>query len=154
MKLTSPAFSEGGRIPSKYTCDGQEISPPLKISEVPKGAKTLVLIMDDPDIPDFVKEKFRIEIWDHWIVWNIPANTIEIAEGTNPKGILGKNTRGVTAYGGPCPPDREHRYFFKLYALDIELSLPKGSTKTEVEKAMKGHILAEAKLTGKYARNQ
>jgi hypothetical protein len=152
MKLTSSAFKDGGKIPSKYTCDGQGISPSLEIFDVPKNAKSLVLIMDDPDIPSFVKDRAGIEVWDHWIVFNIPAETKEIPEGKNPKGVLGKNTSGKLAYGSPCPPDREHRYFFKLYALDSELNLPAGTTKAQIEKAMQGHILAQAVLIGKYER--
>ncbi len=152
MKLTSPVFNEGGKIPSKFTCDGQNINPSLTFSGVPAKAKSLVLIMDDPDIPGFVKEKFGIQVWDHWVVFNIQPTTTEIPEAKNPPGILGKNTGGKNTYGGPCPPDREHHYFFKLYALDMELDLPEGATKAEVEKAMVGHILAEAKLMGRYER--
>ena len=154
MNLTSSAFANSGTIPSKYTCDGQNVNPQLVFSDVPAKAKTLVLLMDDPDIPDFVKQKFTIQVWDHWIVFNIPPGTKEVAEGKNPQGVLGKNTGGKNAYGGPCPPDREHRYFFKLYALDTELDLPEGATKAEVEKAMKGHILARAELMGKYERKK
>jgi len=154
MNLTSPSFAPHGKIPSKYTCDGENISPPLRIEHVPANAKSLVLIMDDPDIPEFVKKKFNIEVWDHWIVFNIPPNTTEIKEGQNPVGILGKNTRGNNAYGGPCPPDKEHRYFFKLYALDMMLDLPEGVTKKQVEDAMEGHILKLAELVGKYERQQ
>ncbi len=154
MKLTSPAFQHNDVIPSRYTCDGGDISPPLQILDVPKSVKALVLIMDDPDIPDFVKERFKIKVWDHWVVFNIPPETKEIREGENLKGILGRNTGGKNAYGGPCPPDREHRYFFKLYALDIELKLQAGSTKSEVEAAMAGHILAEAMLVGRYERQR
>ncbi|MEK6904924.1 MAG: YbhB/YbcL family Raf kinase inhibitor-like protein [Nanoarchaeota archaeon] len=154
MKLTSPAFTDGEKIPSKYTCDGQNINPPLTVSDVPEEAQSLVLIMDDPDIPDFVKVKFGIKVWDHWIVFNIPLGTEEVFEGRNPSGVLGRNTGGKDAYGGPCPPDREHRYFFKLYALDTNLDLPEGSTAAEVEKAMKNHVLAEAKLMGKYERKK
>lgn len=154
MKLTSPAFTDGGKIPSKYTCDGQNINPPLTFSNVPEDAKSLVLIMDDPDIPNFVKDKFGIKVWDHWVVFNIPPTTKEVMEGKNPPGKLGKNTGGKNAYGGPCPPDREHRYFFKLYALDTHLDLPEGSTAAEVENAMKNHLLAEAKLMGKYERKK
>ena len=106
-------------MPSRYTCDGQNISPPLTVSEVPEDARSLVLIMDDPDIPDFVKEKYGIQIWDHWIVFNIASTIKEISEGQNPAGILGKNTRGSNAYSGPCPPDAEHRYFFKLLAFIV-----------------------------------
>lgn len=152
MKLTSTAFESNGGIPSKYTCDGANMNPPLAISDVPAKSKSLVLIMDDPDIPDFVKKKFGIQVWDHWVAFNIPLGTKEITEGNNPPGLLGKNTSGKNAYGSPCPPDREHRYFFKLYALDTELDLPEGAAKADVEKAMKNHILAEAKLIGKYER--
>lgn len=152
MKLTSPAFKEGESIPPIYTCDGKNISPPLEISNIPKNVKSLALIMDDPDIPDFAKEKFKVKVWDHWIVWNIPPETKEIHEGENPKGILGVNTRGNLAYGGPCPPDKEHRYFFKLYALDTRLNLKQGSNKKELEKAMQNHILAEVQLIGRYKR--
>ena len=148
------AFTDGGKIPAKYSCDDQNINPALNFSDVPVEAMSLVLIMDDPDIPDFVKQKFGIQVWDHWVVFNIPPGTKEVAEGKDPQGRLGKNTGGKNAYGGPCPPDREHRYFFKLYALDSELSLPEGSTKAEVEEAMQGHILAEAKLMGRYERKQ
>ncbi|MBI2582027.1 YbhB/YbcL family Raf kinase inhibitor-like protein [Candidatus Woesearchaeota archaeon] len=139
MKLTSSAFAEGEKIPSKYTCDDQNINPKLVISDVPNNATTLVLIMDDPDIPKFVQQKFHTPVWDHWVVFNIPSETREIQEGKNPPGDLGRNTGGNNSYGCPCPPDREHRYFFKLYALDTE-------------KAMKNHILAEAKLVGRYER--
>ena len=152
MKIESTAFGHEGKIPSQYTCDGSNINPPLTISDVPKNTKSLVLLMDDPDIPDLVKEKFNIQVWDHWVVFNIPPNVKEIAENKTPPGEIGKNSRGVNAYGGPCPPDREHRYFFKLYALDCELSLPEGSSKAEVEKAMKNNIIAEAQLMGRYER--
>lgn len=108
--------------------------------------------MDDPDIPAFVKQKFGISVWDHWVVFNIPPTTTSIGEGKNPPGVLGKNTGGENAYGGPCPPDREHRYFFKLYALDTMLGLSAGATKADVEQAMKGHVLAEARMVGLYQR--
>ncbi|MBS3140405.1 YbhB/YbcL family Raf kinase inhibitor-like protein, partial [Candidatus Woesearchaeota archaeon] len=150
MKLTSSAFNNNGFMPSRYTCDGQNISPPLTVSEVPEDARSLVLIMDDPDIPDFVKEKYGIQIWDHWIVFNIASTIKEISEGQNPAGILGKNTRGSNAYSGPCPPDAEHRYFFKLLALDSKLNLPAGSSKTQIEEAMNGHIIEKAELVGRY----
>lgn len=152
LKLTSLAFKHNGPIPTKYTCDGGNTSPPLLIENIPKEAESLVLIMDDPDIPDFVKEKYKIQIWDHWIVFNIPPNIIEIKEGKNPKGILGRNTSGNLAYSGPCPPDREHRYFFRIYALDKLLELREGASKTEVEKAMEGHVLAKGELIGFYKR--
>lgn len=154
MQLTSPAFADDGKIPSVYTCDGANRSPPLLISDVPITAKSLAFIMDDPDIPTFVKEKFGIRVWDHWIVFNIQPTTKEIPESKNPAGIVGKNTGGKNAYAGPCPPDREHRYFFKLYALDMMLDLPEGVSKADVEKAMQGHILAKAELVGKYEREK
>ena len=154
MNLTSQAFENNGKIPEKYTCDSDNISPPLEISDVPKNTKSLVLIMDDPDIPDFAKRKFKIEVWDHWVVFNIPQNIKKIEEGKNHEGVLGINTRGNVAYGGPCPPDKEHRYFFKLYALDKVLKLKEGSTKLQVEQAMQNHILAESVLIGRYKRKK
>ena len=152
MKLTSSVFQPNGKIPSKYTCDGQNINPPLEISDVPAKAKSLVLLMDDPDIPEAAKKNFHVEVWDHWVVFNIPSDTKTITEGKNPPGTLGRNTRGNNTYGGPCPPDREHRYFFKLYALDTRLGLKEGATKAEVEQAMAGHIIAQTELMGKYER--
>ena len=153
MYLSSLAFKEGGSIPAKYTCDGKGINPPLQISGVPENAKSLVLLMDDPDIPEVAKKSFNVEVWDHWVVFNIPPNVEEIAEGKNPHGELGKNTRGHNTYGSPCPPDREHRYFFKLYALDTVLNLLAGVSKSEVEQAMNGHVLEMAELMGRYARH-
>ena len=149
MLLTSSAFQSGGKIPPKYTCDGEGISPPLKISEVPSGAKSLVLIMDDPDVPKYLRAD---GMWDHWIVFNIPAGTIVVGEGEQPDGIPGRGTSGDLVYLGPAPPDREHRYFFKLYALDALLALEEGATKAEVERAMKGHILAKAEIMGRYEK--
>ena len=159
MKLTSPAFSNNGSIPSKYTCDGENVNPPLKIEAAPSGTKSLVLIMDDPDALAVAGK-----VWDHWVVFNMDPQTDEIPEAaaftpspigkslTDVVGVLGKNTAGSLSYGGPCPPDKEHRYFFKLYALDTQLNLKEGSTKPEVENAMKGHILGQAELVGKYNR--
>lgn len=151
MRLTSPAFKEGESIPSIYTCDGKNINPPLRISDTPPSAKTLVLIMDDPDVPESVRKD---RMYVHWVVYNIPPATTEIKENATPPGILGTNTSGKCDYKGPCPPDREHRYFFKLYALDTKLDLPPGATKEEVLKAMDGHILAHTELMGKYNRKQ
>ena len=150
MKIKSTVFEPNGAIPSKYTCQGENINPNLKFEDVPKGTKTLVLLMDDPDVPKYVRED---QMWDHWVVFNMPADTKELTEGQIPPGIQGKNTGGAIAYGGPCPPDREHRYFFKLYALDTELSLLEGATKAEVEKAMEGHIIEKAELIGKYVKS-
>lgn len=147
MKLTSPAFEHEGKIPSEYTCDGTNKIPPLDISDVPEGTKSLALIMDDPDA---VKPAGKV--WDHWVVWNIPPNTKSITG--QPQGVPGKNSWGRKDYGGPCPPDTEHRYFFKVYALDTELDLPEGATKTELERAMKDHVLAQAILMGRYERKK
>lgn len=147
MKLTSSAFEHEGKIPSKYTCDGEDINPPLTIADVPAEAKSVVLIMDDPDA---VKPAGKV--WDHWIVWNIKPDITEIAEGVEPEGVHGKGTSGNLKHHGPCPPDAEHRYFFKLYALDTKLDLPKGTIKAEVEKAMEGHIIEQTTLIGRYKR--
>ena len=152
MKLTSAAFENGGKIPSKYTCDGDNINIPLSWSGVPAETKSLVLIMDDPDIPDSVKKSRGIEVYDHLVAFNIPPADTGIPEGKEPNGVLGSNGAGKTGYTGPCPPDREHRYFFKLYALDTTLSIPAGGTKKEVLDAMDGHIIAQTELMGFYDR--
>ena len=145
LRITSSAFADGEAIPPKYTADGDDVNPPLIISGVPEGAQSLVLIMDDPDAP--------MGTWDHWIVFNIPADTSEITEDSVPAGaIQGRNSWGRSDYGGPAPPRGTHRYFFKLYALDTKLDLPAGSKKTRLEAAMKGHILADAELIGLYSR--
>ncbi len=144
MKLTSSVFIHNGAIPSEYTCDGADVSPPLTISDVPKNAKSLALIMDDPDAP--------VGTWDHWIIFNIPTSITQISKGTEPKGVAGKNSWGRTGYGGPCPPSGTHRYFFKLYALDTELNLPESSNKKALEKAMEGHIIEKDELVGMYRR--
>ncbi len=144
MRITSTAFKEGASIPAKYTCDEKDTIPPLSFEDVSEKAVTLALVMDDPDAP--------MGIWDHWVVWNMPRDTKGVREGSEPKGVAGKNSWGKTGWGGPCPPDREHRYFFKLYALDTKLDLKAGSTKAQLEVAMKGHIVAEAQLMGRYNR--
>ncbi len=149
MKLSSPAFEHNKRIPAKYTCQGSDCIPPLKIGGVPKNAKSLALILDDPDVPMSVRAD---QMWVHWVIFNMPTNLGEIEEGEVPKGIQGQNTGGQNAYMGPCPPDREHRYFFKLYALDTELSLRDGVTKEELLHAMEGHILARTELIGRYLK--
>jgi Raf kinase inhibitor-like YbhB/YbcL family protein len=149
MQLSSPAFKNKDKIPSQYTCDGTNINPELLISHVPSEAKSLVLIVDDPDVPPSVRKD---RMWDHWVIFNIPPQTTHIAEDSQPQGIPGQNTDGELNYQGPCPPDREHRYFFKLYALDMLLDLPKGATKKQVEEAMEGHILAQTELMGRYER--
>jgi Raf kinase inhibitor-like YbhB/YbcL family protein len=146
MKISSSALSDGGSIPAKYTCDGADTSPPLSIEGVPPAAKSLALIMDDPDAPSGT--------FDHWIVWNIDPKTIAIAEGKSPPGVVGKNGFGKSGYGGPCPPSGEHRYYFKLYALDTTLNLPPSSKKADVQNAMKGHTLADAQLMARYKRSR
>jgi len=152
LKISSPAFEALGTIPSKYTCDGASIIPPLVIDGVPEGTASLVLIMDDPDIPESVKTSRGIDVFDHWVIFNIPPDTTSVKEGLKPEGVAGQNSSGKTGYVGPCPPDKEHRYFFKVYALDLKLNLPEGSTKKEIEKAMEGHIIMSGELVGKYNR--
>ncbi len=149
MKLASTAFEHGGKIPSTYTCDGENINPPLTISDVPSEAKSLVLIMDDPDVPKAIRED---GMWDHWVVFNIPPDLQEIKKGEEPEGVHGAGTGGNEEYFGPCPPDREHRYFFKLYALDAKLDLPGKASKQQVEEAMEGLIIVQTELMGLYER--
>jgi len=143
LSIKSPAFESGKPIPKKYSCDGQDINPPLTVEGTPKEAKTLVLAVDDPDAPSGT--------FDHWIVWNIPAQTSKIAENSVP-GKEGVNSARQTGYMGPCPPSGTHRYFFKVYALDTELSIGVASKKKDVEKAMQRHILAKGELMGVYSR--
>ena len=152
LTLTSSAFTHGAKIPAKYTCDGENVSPPLSIAHVPAGTKSFTLIVDDPDIPDSVKQSMGVEVFDHWVYFNIPADVTEIVEGAAPVGVSGAGTRGEKQYLGPCPPDRAHRYYFKLYALDTDLAIPEGSTKVVVEAAMAGHILGHTELVGIYER--
>jgi len=150
MKIISPAFANNGRINKKYTCNGENINPPLEFVDVPEEAKSLILIMDDPDVPKQVRAD---QMWDHWIKFNIPPTTREIKDGEEPAGISGRGTSGNLKYHGPCPPDREHRYFFKLYALDTVLDLPEGASKKEIEQAMQNHIIAQAELIGLYEQS-
>lgn len=150
LTITSTAFKDGDMIPSQYTCDGRDISPPLAWSGVPEGTRTLALIGDDPDAPG--------KVWVHWVVFDLPASATGLPEGVPGRGSItgggtqGKNDFGKTGYGGPCPPSGTHRYYFKLYALDTTLGLPSGATKQQVLDAMKGHVKGEAQLIGKYAR--
>ena len=147
MILTSSAFENGGTIPQKYGYKNKNLSIPLKISETPEGTKSLVLIMDDPDAMSVVGK-----VWVHWVLWNISPKTKEIIENSIPENsIEGKTDFDEIGYGGPAPPDKEHTYIFKLYALDIFLDLKQGSTKNEVEESMKEHIITEVKLEGKFA---
>jgi Raf kinase inhibitor-like YbhB/YbcL family protein len=153
--LTSPAFDPDGRIPARHTCDGEQVSPALAWSGAPAGVKSFALLMDDPDIPQVAKERFGVEAFDHWALFNIPADATGIAEGAS-AGTSGANTRGTSAYVGPCPPPdhepREHRYLFRLYALDTMLDLPAGATQAAIRAAMAGHTLAIAELIGRYSR--
>ena len=147
MKITSNSFENGGEIPRNQGYKNGNVSPPLEISDVPPNTKSLALIMDDPDAMGAVGK-----IWVHWVVWNIDPSVNQIKENEVPSGsIQGKTDFGETAYGGPAPPDKEHTYIFKLYALDESLSLQKGATKAEVEEAMKSNVIAEARLEGRYA---
>ncbi len=146
MQITSPVFTHNTALPDRYTCNGDDINPPLDISGVPVGTRSLVLIVDDPDAPDPAAPRV---VWEHWIVWNIDPGTSAIAAGSIPPGaVQGTNSWGRTEYGGPCPPIGTHRYFFKLYALDTDLALGTTSIKADVEAAMQGHVLARAELIG------
>lgn len=142
LQITSAAFEQGAAIPVKYSCDGQDISPPLAWSGTPEEAQSLVLITDDPDAP--------VGTWVHWVMFDIPVDTNSLPEGVQDAGTDGNNSWGRTGYGGPCPPSGAHRYFYKLYALDTMLNLEPGATKEDVEKAMQGHILSQGELMGKY----
>ena len=144
MKLTTTAFQHNSIIPSQFTCDGQNINPPLNINDVPSNAKSLVLIVDDPDAV--------VGVWDHWIVFDMLPSIKQIAQDSQPDGVAGKNSGGRNNYQGPCPPTGTHRYFFKMYALDSMLNLPEGSGKKQVEAAMQNHIIAKAELVGLYKR--
>jgi Raf kinase inhibitor-like YbhB/YbcL family protein len=146
IKITSSAFQEGGNIPSKSTCDGSDTSPPLQITGIPSEAKSLVLIADDPDAPG--------GLFTHWLVWNIPPQTNSIAEGSAPKGVHGTNDFGKPDYKGPCPPPGTHRYSFKIFALDRELDLRGGAKRSQLDAAMKGHVIAQGELVGRYARKK
>ncbi len=150
MQLTSPAFDDGGSIPERYTCDGDNASPPLLFWHVPADAKSLALIMEDPDVPHHVRKD---GLWVHWVVWGLSPSTPGIEEGATPPGTVGVNTRGRNAYGGPCPPDGQHRYFFKLFALDTLPTLPITTSKKELLNAMDGHIIVAAELMGVYDRD-
>jgi Raf kinase inhibitor-like YbhB/YbcL family protein len=145
FQVTTPAFENNGQIPSKFTCDGSDVNPQLVIHNTPSGAKSLAMIVDDPDAP--------MGTWVHWVVWNISPQTKEIRENTVPEGAQqGINDFRKQDYGGPCPPSGTHRYFFKLYALDSTLTLDSRSKKADLEKAMKKHVLAETQIIGLYKR--
>jgi Raf kinase inhibitor-like YbhB/YbcL family protein len=151
LELKSSAFRPNAEIPRKHTCDGPDVSPPLAWSEPPAGTQSLALIMDDPDAP--------VGTWVHWVLYDLPADTRELAEGVPKEAELasgarqGRNDFGRLGYGGPCPPPGPaHRYFFKWYALDRKTGLKSGATKEELLRAMEGHILAQAELVGRYKR--
>ena len=146
MQITSPAFEHNSPIPDRYTCQGEDINPPLGIGKIPDDTVSLVLIVDDPDAPDPAAPQV---VWEHWVMWNIAPETTSIPAGSVPtEAIQGTNSWGRTDYGGPCPPVGTHRYFFKLFALDTELALGASSIKADVEAAMHGHVLAQAELIG------
>jgi Raf kinase inhibitor-like YbhB/YbcL family protein len=147
LQVTSTAFSANGAIPSKYTCDGPGTNPPLAFTGIPAKTRSLVLIVDDPDVP---KNLMPSGVFDHWLIWDLAADSKGVAEGA-PEAKRGLNGMGQQGYMGPCPPDREHRYFFKLYALDTKLTA-RIANKQDLESAMKGHILEQAELVGRYAR--
>ncbi len=153
MTLTSPSFKEGGEIPRRHTCQGQDLSPALAWADVPAGARTLALVVDDPDAPDPAAPKTT---WVHWVVFDIPASVTGLPEGAGgalPAGArAGKNDWGRAAWGGPCPPVGRHRYFFKLFALDVILPPDEVTGKAELERAMRGHVLASAQLMGTYQK--
>ncbi len=145
MKIRSTAFNQGESIPSKYTCDGQEINPPLTFSQVPEKAKSLVLIVDDPDAPG--------NVFNHWVVWNIDPQIKDIKEDSvPPQAREGINSANKVGYYPPCPPSGEHRYFFRLYALDKNINLMPKATREELEQEVAGHLLEEAALMGTYSR--
>jgi len=150
IKVKSTAFEEGGMIPKRYTCDGMDISPPLAWTSIPEGTKSIALICDDPDAP--------MGTWVHWVLFNLPPDTKQLSENVPPQKKLGNGAlHGINdfrkiGYGGPCPPSGTHRYYFKVYALNTEINLKAGITKTKLQKAMKKHILAEGQLMGKYSR--
>lgn len=142
--VKSSAFEDGAEIPEKYTCNGDDMIPPIEISGVPSGAKSLALIMEDPDAPKGT--------WYHWIKWNMPPDTKQIDEGEEPIGVSGEGTEGNLSYEGPCPPSGKHSYIWNVYALDVILELDEGSSKKQLDKAMDGHIIGEGKLLGVYGQ--
>ena len=145
MKITSSAFQEGGTIPEKFSKNEQNVSPELRIEGAPAEARSLALIVDDPDAP--------VGLFTHWLAWNIDPKTTEIAEGGPPTGaVQGKNDFGELGYGGPQPPSGTHRYYFRVFALDRSLDLKPGAKRREVDAAMKGHIIAQGQLMGRYSK--
>lgn len=155
LNLTSTAFAPNGSIPARYTCEGDDTSPPLSWAGAPSGTKSVALIVDDPDAPDPAKPK---RVYVHWVVYNIPATATSLPENASKKGlpagaVQGKNDWGKTQYGGPCPPIGRHRYFFKLYALDTELTGLSSPTRADLLKAIEGHVIASGELIGTYQKS-
>jgi Raf kinase inhibitor-like YbhB/YbcL family protein len=156
LQLTSTAFKQGGAIPARYTCEGDDSSPPLAWAGAPAGTKSFALVVDDPDAPDPAKPQ---RVWVHWVVYNLPVNVTGLAENASRQGLpkgaaLGKNDFGKSVYGGPCPPIGRHRYFFKLYALDTELTGLSSPNKADLTRAIQGHVLANAELMGTYQKSK
>lgn len=155
LNVTSDAFAQGAAIPARYTCEGENISPPLSWSGAPAGTKSIALIMEDPDAPDPAKPQ---RVWVHWVVYNIPADVAGLPEDASKNGLpagamKGKGDSGKTEYGGPCPPIGRHRYFFKLYALDADLTGLTTPSKADLLKAMEGHVVASGELMGTYQKS-
>ncbi len=147
LAVTSPAFAAGNPIPAKFTCEGQDLSPALRVSGMPPSAKSLVLVMDDPDAPR--------GLWTHWTAWDLPPGLADIPEGFRPAtqgGIEGKTSAGSTGYHGPCPPGGTHRYFFHVYGMDKTLGLAAGADRGALDRAMRGHVVAEGSLMGTFSR--
>lgn len=152
LGVISPSFEYLGLIPDTYTCDGRDALVPLDIANVPAGAKSLAIVVDDPDVPKSLRPDGN---WDHWLIWNLPPSATSIREGSLPGGaVQGKNSWGRNDWGGPCPPDREHRYFFKVFALDAMLTIPASSGKPELLRAMEGHVIGYGELVGRYDRKR
>lgn len=156
LTITSAAFESGGPIPAKYTCEGADISPPLAWSGVPPAARSLVLIVDDPDAPDPAAPRMT---WVHWVLYNLPPGTSGLPEGVSSHALPVGTLEGLTdfrrtGWGGPCPPIGRHRYFFKLYALDLSLPTTPRQTKAQVERAMAGHIVGQAEVMGTYVKSR
>ena len=155
LNLTSTAFAPNGSIPAPYTCEGDDTSPPLSWAAAPSGTKSVALIVDDPDAPDPAKPQ---RVYVHWVVYNIPPTATSLPENASKKGlpegaVQGKNDWGKTQYGGPCPPVGRHRYFFKLYALDTQLTGLSSPTKADLLKAIEGHVIANGELIGTYQKS-
>jgi len=155
FSVTSDAFAQGASIPARYTCEGDDLSPPLSWSGAPAGTKSFALIMEDPDAPDPAKPQ---RIWVHWVVYNLPATTASLSENASKRGLpagamKGKGDSGRSDYGGPCPPIGRHRYFFRLYALDTGLTGLSSPAKSDLLKAIEGHVLASGELMGTYQKS-